>query len=160
MASIISIVYQPEDQAYGETRTDYIRTPLQNAKLVAGHGILGDRKAGHNPERQLNVLSQEWLEAVGTKGYRNGPGQFGEQIIVSDLPVEKLTPGTQLQLGESARIEVVKTRTGCERLEAAQRKSIQGLGPIGVMAKVVTDGVIEVGDSVTILKTETSSTKG
>lgn len=160
MASIISIVYQPEDQAYGETRTDYIRTPLQNVKLVAGHGILGDRKAGHHPERQLNILSQEWLEAVGAKGYRNGPGQFGEQIIVSDLAVEKLAAGTQLQLGESARIEVVKTRTGCERLEAAQRKSIQGLGPIGMMAKVITGGDIEVGDSVSILKTKTSTITG
>lgn len=156
MANIISIVYQPEDQAYGETRIDYIRTPLQTANLIAGHGIDGDQKAGRNPDRQLNILSQQWLEGAGLKGYRNGPGQFGEQIIVSGLAVEELKPGIQLQLGKTARVEVVKTRHGCDRLEAAQAKSVKDLGPIGIMARVITDGTVQVGDSIVVLQAQTS----
>ena len=153
MAHIHSIVYQPTDQAYGERMDDYIRVPLQQALLIANHGIEGDRKAGHNPIRQLNLLSLEWLTAVGPKGYKTEPGQFGEQIIVAGLAVESLEPGARLQLGNEACIEVTKSRTGCDRLELAQGRSIEGLGSVGVLAKVLSGGTIRVGDPVTVIET-------
>ena len=156
MAHIHSIVYQPIDQAYGEHLDYYIRVPLQQARLIADHGIEGDQKAGHNPMRQLNLLSREWLTAIQPKGYKTEPGQFGEQIILADLAVENLEPGTRLQLGNEASIEITKSRTGCERLELAQGKSIEGLGAIGVMAKILAGGTISVGDSVTVIETASS----
>jgi MOSC domain-containing protein YiiM len=157
MASIFSIVYQPKDPAYGEHAGDYLRLPLERANLVARHGIEGDQKAGHNPVRQLNLLSAEWLTALQPRGYKTQPGQFGEQIIVSGLAVERLEPGVRLQLGNEACIEIPKLRTGCERLEAAQGKSIAGLGPIGAMARVITGGVIQVGDPVVVLERVTAA---
>jgi MOSC domain-containing protein YiiM len=153
MASIYSIVYQPKDQVYGERPDEYIRVPIQRASLIVGHGIEGDQKAGHQPDRQLNLLSQEWLMALQPKGYKIGPGQFGEQIIISGIAVESLEPGVRLQLGQEAWIEVTKSRTGCDRLELAQGQTIKGLGPMGVMAKVIIGGAIAVGDPVTILET-------
>ncbi|MBE0698286.1 MAG: MOSC domain-containing protein, partial [Anaerolineaceae bacterium] len=87
------------------------------------------------------------------KGYKTGPGQFGEQIIIEGLAMETLRPGTRLQLGKSACIEITKPRTGCDRLELAQGLSIKGLGPLGVLAKVVSGGEIEAGDPVTVLET-------
>lgn len=153
MAHIHSIVYQPTDQAYGERLDYYIRVPLQQALLITDHGIEGDRKAGHNPIRQLNLLSQEWLTAIRPKGYKTEPGQFGEQIIVAGLAVESLEPGTRLQLGNEACIEITKLRTGCDRLELAQGRSIEGLGPIGVLAKILAGGTIGVGDPVTVIET-------
>ena len=154
MASVVSIVYQPEEKALDERQPDYYRVPLQSATLVEDHGIQGDQKAGHHPDRQLNLLGKEWLAAQGAKGYLSGPGQWGEQIIVDGVVLENLPPGTQLQLGEDAVIEIVKPRTGCTRLEAAQRKSIQGVGPIGAMARVITGGVVNVGDPVLVFDDE------
>lgn len=153
MASIYSIVYKPEDEERGTLATGrYLRVPLQRANLVAGHGIEGDRKGGGNPTRQLNIVSLEWLATQQAKGYKTDPGQFGEQIIVSGVAVESLEPGTRLQLGEEACIEITQHRKGCEKLVAAQGKTIEGLGPLGAMAKVITSGAVAVGDEVAVIE--------
>ena len=149
MSIIYSIVYQPEDKKYDDRMVNFIREPLQQATLVADHGIKGDAKAGRNRSRQLNILSLEWLENLRTKGYHAEPGEFGEQIIVQDLDVEHLIPGDRLKIGESATIQITKARTGCERLQAAQGLSNEAFGGIvGMMAKVVAGGEIFVGSTV------------
>lgn len=153
MPSIYSIVYQPQDQNYVERQDAFIRVPTQQAQLIAGYGIEGDRKGGHDPLRQLNLISQEWLLTQQPKGYKTQPGQFGEQIILAGLAVESLEPGARLQLGNEAQIEIAKLRMPCERLEAAQGQSIEDLGPVGMLAKVIVGGQIRVGDQVTILET-------
>ncbi len=148
MASILSIVYRPVD--YGEERVDYIRVPLHQASLVAGKGIEGDKKGGKHPDRDLNILSQEWLESLSPRGYKTAPGQFGEQLILTGLDVNHLAPGARLKLGSQAIVEVVKARTGCNRFEAAQGKSMAGLGAMGVMARVIVGGPIMIGDLVEV----------
>jgi MOSC domain-containing protein YiiM len=152
MASIYSIVYQPKDQKYIERQAAFIRIPVQQAQLIAGYGIEGDQKGGHDPLRQLNILSHEWLLTQQPKGYKTQPGQFGEQIILAGLAVESLEPGARLQLGNEAQIEIAKRRMPCERLQAAQGKSIEDLGPVGMLAKVIVGGQIRVGDEVTVLE--------
>ena len=152
-AHIYSIVIQPEGLEYGETVERYLRFPIQAGYLIANHGLQGDQKAGHHPNRQLNLLSYEWLEGLRPKGYRTGPGDFGEQIILQGLPLESLQPGDRLQLGAEACIEITKPRTGCSRLEAAQGQRLEGLGgPVGQLARVITGGEIRVGDPVRLLK--------
>ncbi len=153
MPQLTSIVYQPRDRDYADGQIDFIRLPLESAELVAGHGLRGDRKAGHNANRQVNLLSTDWLAAAAARGYRAQPGQFGEQLIVAGIDLVALPPGTRLALGGSAVLEIVKGRTGCSRLEAAQGQSIAGLGPIGVLARVVAGGPICVGDAVAVLET-------
>jgi MOSC domain-containing protein YiiM len=150
MASILSIVYQPIGMEYTNRIAAYNRIPIVEARLITNHGIEGDQKAGHHPDRQLNLLSEAWLSGVQTKGFKINPGQFGEQIVVEGLNFEKLPGGTELLLGEEAVIRITKPRTGCERLEAAQAKTIAGIGPIGVLAQVVRGGSIKVGDPVNI----------
>jgi MOSC domain-containing protein YiiM len=152
MAHIFSIVYQPEGMDYGDEREDYIRLPLENAELIPGHGIKGDQKGSSHPDRQLNLLSWEWLQELAPQGYRTEPGQFGEQLIVQGMQLMDLQPGDRLRLGSQAVIEITKPRNGCNRLEAAQRgKPVVGhLGPLGMMAKVIQGGPVRVGDPVTI----------
>jgi len=150
MATIFSIVYQPEDKKYEERHgDDFIRDPLTKANLIANHGLEGDAKAGRQPSRQLNILSLDWLNEIKELGYATQPGQFGEQIIIRDLDVNALKPGTQLQIGSTAVVEISKPRTGCIRLEAAQGRSNDAFGGlVGQMAKVLTGGEIQVGDTV------------
>ncbi len=149
MSEIVSIVYQPQDREYDERVGDFIRLPLQEATLVAGHGIDGDRKAGRNPSRQLNILSYEWLEELRPLGYQVEPGSFGEQIVLKGLSLQSLQAGDRLRMGGEALVEITKPRTGCIRLEAAQGQSNAAFdGQVGMMAKVVSGGVIRVGDQV------------
>jgi MOSC domain-containing protein YiiM len=148
VASIHSIVRQPLERVYGDEKIDYIRVPARRAALIAGHGIEGDLKAGHHPDRNLNLLSLEWLETLGARGWKTEPGQFGEQIIVAGLAIETLDPGTRLRLGPQAVIEISKPRTGCVRFEAAQGRPRKGIEPLGVMARVLEGGEIQIGDAV------------
>lgn len=150
MAIIHSIVYQPKDQPYPQEIGEYFRVPIEKASLIAGIGIDGDDKAGRHPDRQLNILSLEWLQSIKSNGFKTDPGQFGEQLILSGIDLHALQPGTKLRLGDTAIIEIIKPRTGCDRLEAAQGISIASIrDKIGMLAAVRNGGKIKTGDVVT-----------
>ena len=148
MGSIYSIVYQPTDRAYGSRSEDFVRVPVQQANLIAGHGIEGDRKAGHQADRQVNLLSREWLLRLKDMGYRIEPGQFGEQITLVGIDLEQVKFGDCLQLGATACIEIRRARIPCDRLQVAQQLTFAGLKTIGVMGTVVAGGPIRVGEPV------------
>lgn len=147
-AKIYSIVYQPEDQEYGERYDDFIRIPVESVNLIANHGIEGDRKAGRAPKRQLNLLDYDWVREQKQKGFNAFPGAFGEQVVIQGLDVLTLNRGDQLQLGESALIEITMPRTGCNRLEMAHGDLGKPEDPIGVMARVIATGKVSVGDPI------------
>lgn len=147
MAEIVSIVYKPEEWP-DEPSGRYLRVPLQTARLIAGQGIEGDAKGGH-PRRNLNIMSAETLDELAAEGFTVQPGRMGEQIIVRGLDVNGMREGDRIHLGDSAVVEVTLARTGCERFEAYQGKHPSlAAGRLGVMARVVSDGTIRVGDGV------------
>lgn len=151
MTQIASIVYKPIGQQGPDD--DYLRLDLDEATLVAGFGIEGDAKGGHNPDRQLNLMSYETLTILRTQGFYTEPGQMGEQIVIHQMDVDSLVEGDRIQIGLDAVVEVVKPRTGCDKFERVQKKpraSVQG--QMGVMAKVITGGRIHVGDPVRRVK--------
>jgi len=153
MANIHSIVYQPTEQEYDERQDHFMRIPIEEAELIEGFGMKGDAKSGHNPNRQLNLISTAWLKRMGANGYKTKPGDFGEQMTLDGLAVEDLTPGDRLQLGEAAQIEITKARTGCTRLELVQGQIDEAAeGAIGMLAKVVVSGTIHVGDTVKVIE--------
>ncbi len=106
------------------------------SNLIAGHGIEGDRKAGHHPDRQVNLISREWLLRMQDAGYRISPGQFGEQITLVDIDLDQLKRGERLQLGDTACIEIRQARHPCSRLQVAQQLPFEGLKAVGVMGSV------------------------
>ena len=151
MTQIASIVYKPIGQP--EPENDYLRLDLDDANLIAGHGLEGDAHAGHNPDRQLNIMSYETLTILRSQGFYTEPGQMGEQIVIHQLDVDALPAGARVQLGKEAIIEVVNPRTGCEKFERIQRKSKSIVqGQMGVMARVIVGGKISIGDPVRVLK--------
>jgi MOSC domain-containing protein YiiM len=153
MSAITSIVYTPAN-VERHPADFYARVPLQEATLSVKNGIEGDLK-GKQPDRQLNVMTREVLDQLAAEGFQTAPGEMGEQIVVSGLDMNTLSAGDQVQIGDEARIEIIKPRTGCDRFE-----HIQGLSPslvqgrMGMMAKVVAPGVIRVGDSIKVLQGE------
>jgi len=155
MSELVSIVYKPKDA--GPPAGGYTRVPVQQAQLVAGHGVEGDAKGGGGG-RQLNIMSAESLQRLAREGFHTAPGELGEQLIVAGLPVDSLPAGARVQIGESACVEVVEPRTGCARFEEYQGKQRQAAaGQVGVMARVLTGGLIRVGDSVRRLEDASST---
>ncbi len=150
MTQIASIVFKPA--GVDEPDDDYLRVDLDEAMLVAGYGIDGDIKGG-NPSRQLNIMSYETLTNLRGRGFYTEPGQMGEQIVIHQLDVDNLPPGSRVQLGDHAVIEVIKQRTGCEKFERLQRHQRTDVaGEMGVMAKIIIGGKIHVGDLVKVLE--------
>jgi len=151
MTSIHSIVYKPQN-GVPDSDDHYTRIPVNSANLITGYGIEGDHKGG-NPKRNLNVMSFEALEELHQEGFKTQPGEMGEQLVIKGLDIGKLRAGDRFQVGEQACIEVISQRTGCERFEHIQGKSRQlAAGRMGVMAKVVADGKIAIGDPVKLLQ--------
>ncbi len=150
MTQIASIVFKPA--GVDEPDDDFLRVDLEEATLIAGHGIDGDLKAGH-PTRQLCLLSYETLSNLRGQGAYTEPGQMGEQLVIHQLDVDNLPTGTQLQLGPEAVIEVTEVRQPCDRLGKMQRKAKAFFeGHAGVMAKVIIGGTIRVGHPVKVLE--------
>jgi MOSC domain-containing protein YiiM len=150
VGQLVSIVHTPAG-IDPRPPDHYARISLEAAVLEAGRGIVNDLKGGR-PERQLNVMALETLESLRVDGFRAGPGEMGEQLVLRGVAVDRLAAGTQLRLGVVAVIEVIKARTGCERLRRVQGCTpAQVSGRLGVMARVRVGGSIRVGDSVTLL---------
>jgi MOSC domain-containing protein YiiM len=150
VAQIVSIAWSPST---GEPRPEdyYHRNSFSRAVLTVEQGIEGDRK-GKGRDRQLNVMSAQSLASLASEGFKTGPGQMGEQIVVDGVEIDALPVGTRVRLGESAVIEVTIARTGCDRFEHIQGKHKKlARGRLGVMARVVTGGPIAVGDPVALL---------
>jgi MOSC domain-containing protein YiiM len=153
MPQIVSIVYTPTSFNDPRPEDRYARVPLAAAELLEDRGIAGDRKASRN--RQLNLMGAESLAALKKEGFKTAPGELGEQIVLAGVDVDRLSAGARLRLGETAIVEVVLPRTGCERFEAIQGRPKESVaGRLGVMARVVRGGTIRVGDLVQLLRGE------
>lgn len=151
MGRIVSIVYQPSASDVSEKH--FKRIPIDEARLIAGHGIEGDRKAGRNPKRHLNVMMRETLDSLADCGFMTAPGEMGEQIQIQGIDIENMETGTLLKIGDSAIIRLNKARTACIWLEHIQGKACEDTeGKIGIMATVIESGTIHSGDSVAVIE--------
>lgn len=149
MAQIISIAYSPPAEV-PRPEDRYHRVPADSALLIAEAGIETDRKS-KGGDRQMNVMSAATLARLREEGFKTGPGEMGEQIVLDGIDVDGLPKGTRIRLGLSAVVEVVLPRTGCDRFERIQGKHKKLVrGRLGVMVRVVAGGRIAVGDAVAI----------
>jgi MOSC domain-containing protein YiiM len=158
MPDVYSIVFQPSKSEF-EPPYRFNRVPIEQANLIANHGIEGDRKAGRNPKRQINIMSYETVEQLRQEGFKTDPGELGEQIILRGIDVESLQKGDRLQLGASAMVEVNFLREPCIWFEKIQGKSANTAeGKVGVLVTVIESGVVRVGDPVQVIKLEQPTT--
>lgn len=149
MPHLTSIVYSP---AHLEAKPDdhFTRVPLARAELVPDYGIAGDRKGGPG-KRQLNLMRAETIAELAAEGYKAGPGELGEQLVIAGLEMKHLADGTRLRLG-SAVLELVEARNGCARFEGIQgRPRSASKGRLGYLARVIEGGEVGVGTTVEVL---------
>jgi len=150
LAQLISICYTP---ASLERRPadHYARAAVNEASLIAGHGIDGDVKASRG-KRQINFLCAEVVKQLESQGFRTDSGALGEQLVIAGLPRESLAEGVRLRLGATAVIEITTPRTPCSRFAHIQGKTIEAAwGRLGYLARVVEGGAIVIGAPVEVL---------
>ena len=115
---------------------------------VTTDGLEGDghAHAKHNrPERAISLFDLEILTQLQKEGFPLYPGAIGENLTVADLHVQRLPPGTLLEIGE-ALLRLEEPRKPCFVLDAINPclKDVI-VGRCGYMASVVEGGMIKPG---------------
>ena len=131
---------------YGDLRS------VDSATLIVGHGLENDHhaKSKFGAKRQVTILQYEHLAVVGSCLGRSpiDPGLLRRNLVVSGLNLLALK-GKQFQIG-ACLLEYSGPCDPCSRME-------QNLGPGGlnamrghggITAKVLSGGLIHLGDEV------------
>lgn len=131
------------------------RTAVEEVKEVRANtenGLVGDRYDGSSGKRQVTLIQQEHLTAVGGMLGRDtvDPRLVRRNIVVSGINLLALKD-KKFRIG-SAVLEMTGLCHPCSRMEenlgTGGYNAMRGHG--GINARVVTDGVIKVGDEVKV----------
>jgi molybdenum cofactor synthesis domain-containing protein len=128
----------------GTTKTAVLRAVLREE-----HGIEGDAHAGPG-HRQVSLLSDTDIDAMRACGLDLQPGAFGENLVVTDLALDKLGIGTGLRVGP-AELEITQIGKVChQRCEIFYRAGDCIMPRAGLFARVVAGGEVAPGAQVVV----------
>lgn len=114
-------------------------------EAVVNHGLADDAHARPGGSRQLLLMDSETLKDLALR-----PGFLKENITTSGLNVMALATGTRLQLGEAV-LEITQPCEPCSRWNQFRAGlSLELRGRRGMLARVLTGGVIRVGDAIAV----------
>jgi MOSC domain-containing protein YiiM len=112
---------------------------------AAQTGFAGDFHSAGPSSRQILMISNSVLEE-----FELSPGALSENMVIEGLDVMRLSNGQRLQVGHAV-LEVLGPCDPCSQMERIRSGLKQTLfGKRGRFAKVVTAGVIRVGDPITL----------
>lgn len=140
--------------------------------LLAGLGVEGDAHSGSTVQhlsrvkadptqpnlRQVHLIHAELFAALADKGFAVSPAELGENVTTSGVDLLALPRAARLRLGATAVVEVTGLRNPCAQVErhrpgllaAVLDRTPEGevVRLAGVMAVVVTGGVVRPGDAI------------
>lgn len=116
-----------------------------------------DTRHHGGPDRALVIYSLERLLSLQAEGHPIYPGSIGENVTISGLAWEQLSPGVQLRLGE-VRAEITGYAAPCETIRNSFREEDfsrvaekKNPGWSRLTLRVLQPGRISIGDSVALL---------
>lgn len=129
--------------------------------LLHREGVQGDRQRDRRfhggPERAVCLFSFERIEALRAQGHPIGPGTTGENLTLAGVSWTEITPGRRLQVGD-ALLELTSYAAPCRKIsgsfadgEFTRMSQKLHPGTSRVYARVLTEGVVRPGDTVTLL---------
>ncbi len=141
---------------------------VHEAQAVVGRGLLGDHRAERLREtdeqrrRELSLIQAEHLPLIGawTGQATVDPLRLRRNLVISGVNVAAMhSPFADQRLiwriGEQVSIEITGSCPPCSRMEAelglGGYAALRGHG--GSTARIVSGGVIRVGDAVTLCTT-------
>ncbi|MEE8454282.1 MAG: MOSC domain-containing protein [Limibaculum sp.] len=133
---------------------------LDEARLVAGKGIEGDRyflgtgtySMKPEPGRQVTLIEAETLAALARdKGIELAPHEHRRNLTVRDVPLNHLV-GRRFRVGNVV-LEATRLNVPCKYLVLVTGKEVYEplLNRSGLNCRIVEGGVIRPGDAVTPL---------
>lgn len=142
----------------GIARRDARRAPMEEVETIAislAAGLDGDHKGARFPQRQVTVMAIEaWRAALqdlpGTPNLPWTARRANLLVEAVDLPRAK---GGLIAIG-AVQLEVTNKTVPCGRMDEAHVGLLKALHPDwrgGVTCRVVSAGVVQIGDGVEIL---------
>jgi len=163
---IISInIAKPERLKIPDTdiQTGIYKKPIHTKVRVTKFGIEGDTIVDQNVHGGLDqavyIYSKEdyewWSQQIGKA---IAPGTFGENLTISGFDVDDFVVGDRLQIN-NVLLEISAPRTPCFKLAAVMNDATFGrqfakAAKPGAYARVLTEGDLEIGNTITLIKTE------
>ena len=140
------------------------KLPLHKAE-VTFLGLAEDRQAHPEyhggPERAVCLYSLERILALQAEGHSIFPGSIGENLTLTGLDWETISPGLQIRLGEEVLLEITHYTPPCKniassfaRQEFARVSQKKHPGWSRVYARVLHPGRIQTGDPVMLLESK------
>ena len=135
------------------TARDLPMVEVSQAQVVAGKGLVGDRYGSGSGKRGITLIQAEHLGAIAALSGRDevAPALLRRNVVVSGIPLVALK-GRRFRIGQAV-FEGTQPCDPCSRMEAALGpggyNAMRGHG--GLCARVLTDGVIAVGDPLVAL---------
>ncbi|RMF83020.1 MAG: MOSC domain-containing protein [Nitrospirae bacterium] len=127
-----------------------VKHPVPRARLVADHGVEGDAHAGPG-HRQVSLLLEADIDAQRALGLELEPGAFGENLVVTGLPLARIGIGSRLAIGE-AEVEITQIGKVCHDRCAIYYRTGDCIMPrLGVFGRVVAGGEVAPGAPVRVL---------
>ncbi|HLF14097.1 MAG TPA: MOSC domain-containing protein [Bacteroidota bacterium] len=122
-------------------------TQVASADMVGNLGLKGDMHAIGDSPRQVLLIEKETLDALGLV-----PGDVKENITTVGILLMGLPSKTRLRVGTDAIVEITKPCSPCHRMDEIRPGLLVELaGRRGMLARVVTPGVVHRGDAVTVV---------
>ncbi len=118
---------------------------VDRAEAQADYGIQGDRHARAGNARQVLIVEQETLDALGLSA-----GTVRENITTRGVTLRGLVAGIRLRVGQAV-LEVTGPCQPCARMDeirAGLRGELEGRR--GTLCRVTQGGVVCLGDRVAV----------
>jgi MOSC domain-containing protein YiiM len=127
------------------------KKPAKTLTLKTDFGIEGDAHASSEWHRQVSLLAMESIQKMQNLGLDVHAGDFAENITTEGLDLPSLPVGTKLSIGEEVELEISQIGKVCHDRCAIYYQAGDCVMPKeGVFAKVITGGIIKMGDRITI----------
>jgi MOSC domain-containing protein YiiM len=124
---------------------------IDQAELIENHGIKDDAHAG-DWHRQLSFLSAESIEKVSTEEFKLNFGDFAENLATTGIDWKSQKIGQRVSLGADALVEITQIGKECHKKCAIYYRTGDCIMPKeGVFAKILTGGIIRVGDNIALV---------
>lgn len=135
------------------------KLPVTEARVTV-NGVQGDcqrnRRYHGGPRRAVCLFSLERIEDLRREGHPIQPGSVGENLTLNGLDWDRVVPGVCLSIGEIS-LEITSFTKPCKTIRKSFNDSniwriAQDRFPgwSRVYARVLREGVVRVGDAVTV----------
>lgn len=123
---------------------------VKEALLIEDFGIKDDAHAG-KWHRQVSLLELKKIEDFNSEGGNVKFGDFGENIVVDGIEVDKLDIGQKLKIGD-AILEITQIGKECHSECEIFHRVGKCIMPIhGVFSKVLKGGNIKLNDEIELI---------